>query len=166
MYRGEQQIWSLSLRVFRLLSSSLLLLPQCFGWYVLQPFSAICRTQEPSWNFEPRPLLNQRGSSVLIPLAITGTSVEYSSIVTCLQSGLNLQPPDDCLLRSLEGSHVRQTPEEVQRTYQPKSCGNNNKDEDNSLKTPNDKNHKASSQKFRQLNRYDHWIMFRYLDLP
>ncbi len=29
--------------------------------------------------------------------------------------------------------------------------GNNNKDEDNSPKTLNDKNHQASSQKFRQL---------------
>ena len=36
------------------------------------------------------------------------------------------------------------------RTYQPKHCGNNNKDEDNSLKTLNDKNHQASPQKFRQ----------------
>ena len=33
-----------------------------------------------------------------------------------------------------EGSQVRQTPEEGQRTYQPKRCGNNNKDEDNSPK--------------------------------
>ena len=30
-----------------------------------------------------------------------GTSVKYSCIVTHLQSGLNLQPLDDCLLRSL-----------------------------------------------------------------
>ena len=30
-------------------------------------------------------------------------------------------------------------------------CGNNNKDEDNSPKTLNDKNHQALSQKFRQL---------------
>ena len=37
------------------------------------------------------------------------------------------------------------------RTYQPKRCGDNNKDEDNSLKTLNDKNHQASSQKFGQL---------------
>ena len=43
---------------------------------------------------------------------------------------------------------VRQTPEEGRRTYQPKHCGNN-KDEDNSLKTLNDKN-QASSQKFKQ----------------
>ena len=50
-----------------------------------------------------------------------------------------------------EGSRVRQTPEEDRRTYQPKCCGNNNKDEDNSLKTLNDKNQPASSQKFRQL---------------
>ena len=63
----------LSLRVFGLLSSSLLLFPQCFGWYALQP------------------------------------------------------------------------------SYQPKRHGNNNKDEDNSLKTLNDKNHQVSSQKFKQL---------------
>ena len=49
-----------------------------------------------------------------------------------------------------EGSRVQQTPEEGWRTYQPKHCGNNNKDEDNSPKTLNDKNHQASSQKFRQ----------------
>ena len=37
-------------------------------------------------------------------------------------------------------SRVRQTPKEGQRTYQPKHCGYNNKDEDNSPKTLNDKN--------------------------
>ena len=50
------------------------------------------------------------------------------------------------------GSRVRQTPEEGRRTYRPKHCGNNNKDKDNSPKTLYDKNHQASSQKFRQLN--------------
>ena len=49
-----------------------------------------------------------------------------------------------------EGSRV-ETPEEGWRTYRPKLCENNNKDEDNSLKTLNDKNHQALSQKFRQL---------------
>ena len=39
-----------------------------------------------------------------------------------------------------EGSRVRQTPEEGQRTYRPKRCGNNDKDEDNSPKNLNDKN--------------------------
>ena len=39
-----------------------------------------------------------------------------------------------------EGFRVQQIPEEGWRTYQPKCCGNNNKDEDNSLKTLNDKN--------------------------
>ena len=39
-----------------------------------------------------------------------------------------------------EGSRVRQTPEEGQRTYRSKRCGNNNKDEDNSSKTLNDQN--------------------------
>ena len=51
-----------------------------------------------------------------------------------------------------EGSRVRQTPEEGRRTYRPKRCGNNNKDEDNSPKNLNDKNQQASSQKFRQLH--------------
>ena len=39
-----------------------------------------------------------------------------------------------------ESSRVRQTPEEGRRTYLPKRCGNNNKDEDNFPKTFNDKN--------------------------
>ena len=38
------------------------------------------------------------------------------------------------------GSRVRQTPKEGRRTYRPKRCENNHKDEDNSLKTLNDKN--------------------------
>ena len=37
------------------------------------------------------------------------------------------------------GSRVRQTPEEGRRTYRPKRCENNNKGEDNSQKTLNDK---------------------------
>ena len=45
-------------------------------------------------------------------------------------------------LKFHEGSQVRQTPEEGQRIYRPKHCGNNNnnKDEDNSPKNLNDKN--------------------------
>ncbi len=38
-----------------------------------------------------------------------------------------------------EGSRVRQTPEKGRRTYRPKRCENNNKDEDNSPKNLNDK---------------------------
>ena len=38
------------------------------------------------------------------------------------------------------GPRVRQTPEEGRMTYRPKRCGNNNKYEDNSPKTLNDKN--------------------------
>ena len=51
------------------------------------------------------------------------------------------------------GSWFWQTPEESQRTYQLKRCGNNNKDEveSNSPKTFNDRNHQALSQKFVQL---------------
>ena len=50
-----------------------------------------------------------------------------------------------------EGSQVRQTPEEGRRTYRPRHCGNNNKDEDNCPKTLDDKNHQASSQKFKEM---------------
>ena len=60
------------LRVFGLLSSSLFLFPQHFSGYVLWPSSGVCRTREPSRNFELRPLLNPQGSPVLIPLAMTG----------------------------------------------------------------------------------------------
>ena len=56
-----------------------------------------------------------------------------------------------------EGSWVRQTPEEGRRTYRPKRCGNNNKDEDNSPKTLTDKNHQASSQKLRQQTLEEGW---------
>ena len=38
-----------------------------------------------------------------------------------------------------EVSRIRQTPEEGRRTYRQKRSGNNNKDEDNSPKTLNDK---------------------------
>ena len=38
------------------------------------------------------------------------------------------------------GSRVRQTSEEGLWTHQPKRCGNNNKDQDYSPKTLNDKN--------------------------
>ena len=54
-------------------------------------------------------------------------------------------------LKYREGSRVRQTYEEGWRTYRPKRCANNSEDEDNSPKTLNDKNHQASSKKFRQL---------------
>ena len=39
--------------------------------------------------------------------------------------------------------------EEGRRTYRPKRCEYNNKDEDNSPRTLNDKNHQASSLKFQ-----------------
>ena len=47
-----------------------------------------------------------------------------------------------------EGSRVWQTPEEGWRIYRPKRCGNNNKDEDNSPKTLNDKK--------KEIDLFDH----------
>ena len=55
------------------------------------------------------------------------------------------------------GSWVRQTPEECQRTYRPKHHGNNNKHEDNSPKTLNDKKKCMStfySKTVLPLNKY------------
>ena len=54
-------------------------------------------------------------------------------------------------LKFYEGFQVQQTPEEGRRTYRPKCCENNNKDEDITLKTLNDKNHQVLSQKFEEL---------------
>ena len=65
--------WFLSFRVFGLLSSSLLLFLQRFSRYVPRASLGVCRTREPARNFEQGPVLNPRGSSVLIPLAI----IEY-----------------------------------------------------------------------------------------
>ena len=42
------------------------------------------------------------------------------------------------ILKFHVGSQARQTPEEGQRTHEPKCCENNNKDEDNSPKTLNE----------------------------
>ena len=56
----------------------------------------------------------------------------------------------DVVQSSVKVPQVQQTPEEGWRTYRLKRC-RNNKDENNSLKTLNDKNHQASSQKVRQL---------------
>ena len=83
------EAWFLSLRVFRLLSSSLFLCPPVF-------FRCFFQTQKPTRNFELCSLLNPWGSPVLISLAITG--YKCSCVVTRLLSGLNLQSSDDCLL--------------------------------------------------------------------
>ena len=65
--------WSLSFRIFRLLSSSLLLYSQRFSRYDPRPSSGVsCRTREHTQNFEPRPLFNPLWSLALIPLTITG----------------------------------------------------------------------------------------------
>ena len=83
----------LSFRVFRLLSSSLLLYSQTFGRHVLR---VSWRTRGPKRNFEPRPLFNSRASLALIPLTITGYNVKYSRFVTHRQLGVNLPPLDNC----------------------------------------------------------------------
>ena len=60
-------------------------------------------------------------------------------------------------LKFREGSRVRQTPGEGRRTYRLKRCGNNNKDEDNSPKTLNDKKYTTSIRlsNLENLNKTD-----------
>ena len=58
----------------------------------------------------------------------------------------------ECSSKFHIGAQVwQETPKEGLMTYQQKCCEYNYKDEDNSLKTVNHKNHQASSPKFRQL---------------
>ena len=47
----DEACWFLSLRVFGLLSSSLLLFPQRFSQYILRPSSGVCRTRGRSSKF-------------------------------------------------------------------------------------------------------------------
>ena len=56
------------------------------------------------------------------------------------------------------GFRVRQTPKEGRRTYRPKRSGNNDKAEDNSLKTFNDKKHTSIHSKI-----YKHYYLFYLL---
>ena len=51
------------------------------------------------------------------------------------------------------GSRVQQTPQEGRRTYRPKRCRNNYKDEDNSPKALNDKNQKILSYILVKINK-------------
>ena len=69
-----------------------------------------------------------------------------------------IRASDICGLNKGRGSKFRvgfrvwqETPEEGRRTHRPTRYEYNNKDEDNSPKTLSDKNHQASSKKFRQL---------------
>ena len=65
--------------------------------YVLQPSSGIsCRTREPIQNFKRRPLFYSRGFAS--SNSVNNKQTQALSIVTHLQSGLNLQPPDNCHL--------------------------------------------------------------------
>ena len=55
-----------------------------------------------------------------------------------MANGIRTGNPHGRSSKFRESSWVRQTPEEGRRTYRPKRCGNNNKDEDNSPKNLND----------------------------
>ena len=81
--------------------------------------------------------------------------VNFWALYPVMANGIRTGEPrgynKECSSKFREGSRVRRTPEEDRRTYRPKRYGNNNKDEDSSTKTLNNKNHQASSLKFRQL---------------
>ena len=81
------------------------------------------------------------------------TIQEYLTLVPALMESEQATPPRGFNKgRSSKfhvGSWVQQTPEEGWRTYRLKRCENDNKNEDNSPKSLNDKNHQALSQKLR-----------------
>ena len=70
---------------------------------------------------------------MIVSLEAEGTNA-YNHYATC-PAGFNKGRSS----KFREGSRVWQTPEEGQRAYWPKCYGNNNKDEDHSPKTLNDK---------------------------
>ena len=84
-------------------SSSLLLFSQRSDMFSghLQVFIELGKSTR---NFELCPLLNP---GVLYSNSVSHNRVQvYSCIVTCMQSGSNLQPPDHCLLRSLANQRL------------------------------------------------------------
>ena len=95
----------LSFGVFGLLSSSLLY-SQRFSLYLLQPSSGVSWTQELIWTLNHIPYLIHGGRLFWFCLPWPSISAKYFCIVTLLQSRLNLQPPDDCLFRSLGNQHL------------------------------------------------------------
>ena len=54
--------------------------------------------------------------------------------------------------------------EEGQRTYRPKRCGNNNKDEDNSLKILNDKNSLGYQKPWQFILQKDFFESYFYFE--
>ena len=82
------EVWLfLSLRLFGLLSSLLLLFSKRFGRYVLRPSTGVFRTRWPLRNLELRPLLIPRVVACYDSVSHNRVQV----IVTRLQLGLNLQ---------------------------------------------------------------------------
>ena len=143
----------LSLRVFGLLSLSLLLFPQ-----VLDDMSSgLCQVFIELGNL--RGTLNyifycsdsishNRVQVLSIPVLLLVSSQDW----TCnLQMIVSLETLGTNAYNRYAMCPAGQFWIVQQDTYRPKCCRNNNKDEDNSPKTLNDKNNQASSQKFRQL---------------
>ena len=75
----------LLLRVFGLLSSSLLLFPQRFGWYVHRPSSGVCLTREPLRNLK----INSRTKTYF---------VNYWLLLRCYIKRYCLLNSDSCYL--------------------------------------------------------------------
>ena len=113
----------LSFRVFRLLSSSLLLYSQHFGWCVLWLSSGVfCRTPD---------VPPSRTYGIMI-IGIGSLSI-WVTIIWSLQV-------QSWLLESNNTEILHTHTKKGWRTHQPKHCEYTKKDENNSTKTLNDKN--------------------------
>ena len=129
----------LSLTVFGLLSSSLLLFPQHFGWYVLRSSSGVCRTRETSRNFEL--ILYWIHGDRLFWFRLWLTESEQATPVDSIKDALRSSvkvPEFDKHLKKI-GGHISRNVVEI--TIKMKTIVQ---------KPLMIKNHQASSQKFRQ----------------
>ena len=121
-----------------------LLYSRCFDRHALWPSSGVsCQTREPTENLELNWALysNHRGR----PFQLCQQWPYITVIViipchSCQLLGLNLQPPDDLIQKLISMRHLVgksfwvKSPEEGRKTYRPKRCEYNNKDELNSPK--------------------------------
>ena len=93
----------LSLRVFELLSSSLLLFSQRFGRYVLRPSSGVCRSRE----LRTTSFIESTGVTFSDPVSQPGTSVKL--FLYCYSPAVRIKPATSRRLRERERERERDT---------------------------------------------------------
>ena len=124
--------------VFGLLSLSLLLFPQRFARYVPQPSSVRIEPATSRW-LPPWKLREPTSITVTLCVLLASNNTGILVMVNGIRTGHPSVLTKGRSSKFRVDSRIRQTPE-GRRTYRPKRCRNDNKNEDNSPKTRNDKN--------------------------